>query len=465
MLCYSILIPVLAAFGSLLIKPKTAASFFTITSSFLCLLNTIIEFNTYTDLTPEIEFFIINKIPIIIKPDKMGTYFALLVSLLYIPASIYTIGYLKYNKQQNQNKFLFYMNMSIANTIAIALSGNLITIFLFYELLTLTTYPLITHSQNKESIKSGRLYILHLLGLSLFLLFPAIILTFNINSSFDFQPININHSTQIVLFIMYFYGIAKLALFPFSQWLPAAMVAPAPVSALLHAVAVVKSGSFMLMKISYYVFTSVEVKESLIYVSCFTIITSSIMALKTHSIKKRLAYSTVNQIACICLIISFSSINALNAAFFLIISHAFSKITLFFIAGIISSRADITTTTKIAGIGKVMPCTMIIFTIASLALIGLPPTANFWAKTLLLESTKQLTCVLVLIFSSTTKAFYLLDIVYDAFFKESNSEIVLKKSSASSKAMLASSVITASAIIAIFLIWPITSHTSSIFIN
>ncbi|MGI9415804.1 MAG: proton-conducting transporter membrane subunit, partial [Hyphomicrobiales bacterium] len=320
--------------------------------------------------------------------------------------------------------------IAIASTIGVAFAANLFTLFLFYEILTLSTYPLVTHKANDEAVAGGRTYLLLLLGTSMVLLLPAIIwtwveagtMTFALGGIFGEE---VGPGTLGVLMLLYAYGIGKAALMPIHFWLPAAMVAPTPVSALLHAVAVVKAGVFSIVKIIVYVFGIEALSQAgtagwLLYVAGGTILIASVVALKADNLKRRLAYSTVSQLSYVVLAAAILAPISVVGAAMHIAAHAVSKITLFFAAGSIYTAAHLTEVSQLNGIGRKMPWTMGAFAIGALSMIGVPPTAGFLSKWYILMGamdTQQWVAVGVIIASTLLNAAYFLPVVYAAFFR------------------------------------------------
>ena len=241
------------------------------------------------------------------KVEPLGMLFALVASSLWIVNSIYSIGYMRTNNEPRQTTFYVCFAVALGSTIGIAFAKNLFTLFLFYEGLTLSTYPLVTHERNEEAVRAGRIYLLLLLGTSLLLFLPAIIATWVLAGTLDFTPGGIVAGKADVpviaaLLALYVFGIGKAAVMPVHFWLPAAMVAPTPVSALLHAVAVVKAGVFTVVKVVVYVFgidtlTKTGANEWLIFVASASLLIASFIALSCDNLKARLAYSTVSQLA------------------------------------------------------------------------------------------------------------------------------------------------------------------------
>ncbi|HMB47857.1 MAG TPA: proton-conducting transporter membrane subunit, partial [Afifellaceae bacterium] len=315
-------------------------------------------------------------------------------------------------------------------------AGNLFTLFLFYEVLTLSTYPLVTHKANAEAMASGRIYLLLLLGTSMVLLLPAIIATGVLAGTLDFTAGGIlagklGATGLGVLLALYMFGIGKAALMPMHFWLPAAMVAPTPVSALLHAVAVVKAGVFTVVKVVVYVFGIDLLKETgagdwLIYAAGFTVIAASLVALQQDNLKKRLAYSTVSQLSYVILAAAILTPLSIIGAALHIAAHAVSKITLFFAAGSVYTAAHVTEISRMNGIGRRMPWTMGAFAIGALSMIGVPPTVGFTSKWFMLSgamSDSNWIALFVIFVSTMLNAGYFLPILYRAFFLEPDPEV------------------------------------------
>ena len=367
-------------------------------------------------------------IAIAFRVEPLGLLFALVASLLWIVSSVYSIGYMRANQEHHQTRFYACFALALASTIGVAFSANLLTLFLFYEGLTLATYPLVTHHGDQEARRGGRTYLWVLLLTSTAFLLPAIIATWLAAGTLDFVPGGIlagklSPATATVLLVLFMFGIGKAALMPFHRWLPAAMVAPTPVSALLHAVAVVKAGVFSVVKIAVYVFglgASGANFEWLVYVAGFTIIAASIVALRSDNLKRRLAYSTVSQLSYIVLSVAVLAPLSIAAAALHIAAHAFGKITLFFAAGAIYTASGKTEVSQLDGIGRRMPWTLAAFGIASLSMIGLPPTAGMLSKWYMVMGAfdaRQWFALAVIVASTLLNAAYFLPIVYRGFLK------------------------------------------------
>jgi multicomponent Na+:H+ antiporter subunit D len=368
------------------------------------------------------------KIAFAVEP--LGMIFACVASFLWIVNSVFSIGYMRGNNEPRQTRFYVCFAIAIAATMGLAFAENLFTLFICYEALTLSTYPLVTHHKNDEARQAGRTYLGILLGSSIVLLLPAIIATWVLTGSVTFTPGGImagNVAPLIggILLLLFLYGIGKAALMPMHRWLPAAMVAPTPVSALLHAVAVVKAGVFTVLKVSVYIFgldylRELTMADAALYLAGFTILTASIIALRQDNLKRRLAYSTVSQLSYVILAaLILSPLSTMGAALHIAV-HAFGKITLFMAAGAIYTAAHKTKVSELAGIGRRMPWTMGAFAIGALSMIGLPPAAGFISKWYMLlgaMEVEQWFAVAVILGSTLLNAAYFLPILYTAFLK------------------------------------------------
>ena len=361
--------------------------------------------------------------------EPLGMLFAIVASFLWIMNSIYSIGYMRGNRESNQTRFYVYFAVALSSTMGVALSGNLLTLFIFYELLTISTYPLVIHKGTDEAIRGGRTYLGLLLSTSIGFFLLAILWTWNLTGTLEFTPGGIlaghvDDSMAGLLLFLYVFGIGKAALMPLHRWLPAAMVAPAPVSALLHAVAVVKAGVFAVMKVAVYIFGidflhHTGTSEWLMYVAAATMLTASLVALAKDNLKARLAYSTVSQLAYIVLGAALANSAGVLGGSMHIAMHAFGKITLFFCAGAIYVATGKTEISDMKGIGRTMPITMFLFFIGALSVIGLPPMGGTWSKWYLMlaaADANQFVFVAVLIISSMLNMAYLIPIVARAFF-------------------------------------------------
>jgi len=361
--------------------------------------------------------------------EPLGMIFAGVASFLWIVTSFYAFGYMRGHHEANQTRFFFCFAIAIMSALGIAFSGNMLTLFVFYEVLTISTFPLVTHSGTDEARRAGRVYLGILLGTSVTFLLTAMIWTYVEAGTLDFQKGGILEGNApagviAILFGLYIYGIGKAALMPFHRWLPAAMVAPTPVSALLHAVAVVKAGVFSVVKVSVFIFGLDTLRDTgastwLAYVAAITILLSSIIAMRQDNLKARLAYSTISQLSYVVLgAMLASNIGAMGSTMH-IVMHAFGKITLFFCAGAIIVFAHKTEISDMHGLGRKMPVTFFCFFVASLSIIGLPPLGGVWSKwyiALAAAETDQIIFIAVLMISSLLNIAYLMPLVLYGYF-------------------------------------------------
>lgn len=335
-------------------------------------------------------------VELVFRLEPLGLGFALIASFLWFVTVVYAIGYMRVHGERNQTRFYSFFALAIASTLGAAFAGNLLTLYLFYEALTLATYPLVTHGGTDKDRAGGRTYLAVLLGTSLSFLLLALAWTYVLAGTLDFVagglflrdgrlPPGVTPAVLATLYALFLFGTGKAALMPFHRWLPAAMVAPTPVSALLHAVAVVKLGVFTVLKLTVYtfgtdVFTLFDVGRLMQYVAAATLLIAAALALREDNLKRRLAYSTISQLAYIVLAAALANRLSLLAGGMHIAAHAFAKITLFFCAGAILVSLHKTRVSELCGVGRVMPVTMGAWLVASLAIIGLPLTGGFWSK-------------------------------------------------------------------------------------
>ena len=379
------------------------------------------------------EFEVMELLPnvgLAFKVDALGLLFALVSVSLWIPTTIFSMGLLRPLKQHAQTRFFFFFAIAISSAVGVAFSANLLTLFIFYEALSLSTYPLVTHNQDDDAIKGGRKYLTYLLGTSIALALPAMIIVYQQTGNLDFTNDGVfasgtSTTLLVVLLVMFLFGFAKAGLMPFHAWLPGAMVAPAPVSALLHAVAVVKVGVFSIIRVLTGIF-GVDLlanTPSLSTIVCvlagITLIVASLIALTQDNIKSRLAYSTIGQLSYIILGVGLATKSGVTGAALHIPMHAFGKITLFLCAGAIYQACGAKYISEIHGLGRKFPLTMTAFFIGSLCVIGLPPTGGFVSKWYLLTGSldsAQQWAFAIFLTSSLLNAAYFLPIVYKAFF-------------------------------------------------
>lgn len=363
------------------------------------------------------------------RVEALGVLFALVASFLWIVTTLYAIGYMRAHEEDNQTRFYVFFAVSIGSVMAIAFAANLFTLFIFYEALTLATYPLVTHAGTQKARAGGRTYLTLLVSTSIIFFLPAIIATYVISGTLTFTPGGVfapGTSTAVmgVLLVLFVIGIGKAAIMPFHRWLPAAMVAPTPVSSLLHAVAVVKAGVFSVIKVGALIFglDTLDLLWStdwLLYLAAFTVIAASLVAMRQDNLKARLAYSTVSQLSYMTAGILLASSTGLLGSSMHIAMHAFGKITLFFCAGAILVAAHKSEISQMRGLGRQMPFTMAAFFIASLSIIGLPPAGGTWSKWYLVTGSLDAghwVLVVVFMLSSLLNIAYLLPIPLRAFF-------------------------------------------------
>ena len=369
------------------------------------------------------------------RVDGLGMLFAIVASSLYIVTSIYSIGYMRGLDEHGQTRFVSFFALALSATIGVAFSANLLTLYLFYEILSLATYPLVAHHQDKKSKVSGRRYLTFILGTSIGLVLPAMIYCYHVTGTLEFSTAGIftdqlSKPAALVLLLMFVFGFAKAGIMPFHTWLPAAMVAPTPVSALLHAVAVVKVGVFSIVRVMTGIFgvdllSDFNLGVVVMTIASVTILLASCIALSQDELKRRLAYSTISQLSYIIFGVALLSPQGLLGGVIHIAMHAFGKITLFFCAGAIFVATGKKYISQMEGLGKKMPFTFAAFFIGSLGVIGLPPAGGFYSKWNLILGTleaQQTIFMLVLLVSSFLNAFYFLPIVYKGFFGKSEEE-------------------------------------------
>ena len=361
--------------------------------------------------------------------EPLGMLFALIASFLWLITTVYAIGYMRSHQEKNQSRFYACFAIAISSVMGITFADNLITLFIFYEILTLSTYPLVTHAGTEDAKKGGRVYLGILISTSIAFFLLAIIGTWFVAGTLDFKPggvfdSDVNKLVAGTLLVLFVFGIGKAAIMPFHRWLPAAMVAPTPVSALLHAVAVVKAGVFTILKVCVFIFgidllAVLTSTQFLLYLAGASILLASIVAMRQDNLKARLAYSTVSQLGYITMGALLATTSGVIGSSMHIATHAFGKITLFFCAGAILVAAHKSKISEMRGLGRAMPITMAAFFIASLSIIGVPPTGGTWSKWYLLMGTietEQFILMSILMISSLLNIAYLLPIPFHAFF-------------------------------------------------
>jgi len=430
--------PLLAVLVSLLANPLIAYSRSPNVREGWTFLAAIVKFAIVASMLPavlngmEITCALVEVLPglsIAFRVDAFGMLFALVASFLWIITSAYSIGYMRGLDEHGQTRYFCFFAISLSAAIGVAFSANLLTMYLFYEMLSLATYPLVTHHQDEEARTSGRKYLLYTVGSSIGLVLPAMLMTYHLTGSLDFSPQgvlagNASGGTVAILLFMFVFGFAKAAIMPFHSWLPAAMVAPTPVSALLHAVAVVKVGVFSIVRVITAIFgtdllQTFGLSTPLLLVASTTILVGSFIALSQDNLKRMLAFSTIAQLSYIVLGAALLSPKGVTGGMVHIAMHAFGKITLFFCAGAIFVATGKKNISEMTGIGRRMPVTMTAFFIGALSIIGMPPCGGFLSKWYLvlgaLEADK-IAILAVLLFSSLLNTAYFMPVVYRAFF-------------------------------------------------
>lgn len=366
-----------------------------------------------------------------LSAEPMGVMFGLLASFLWVVTTVYSIGYMRGHHEINQTRFYTCFALALAAVMGAAYADNLLTLFVAYEVITISTFPLVTHAGGEPARKAGRVYLGILMFTSIGFLLPAIIWTGTVAGTLDFVPggvladAGLSKGSMALLLALFVFGIAKSGIMPFHRWLPAAMVAPTPVSALLHAVAVVKTGVFSLLKIVTYTFgidtvASTGAADWLLPVAAFTVIAASLVAFTKDNLKARLAYSTISQLAYIIMAALLATVMSVSGGVLHIVMHAFGKITLFFCAGAILVALHKSEISKLDGIGRRMPITMGAFFIGAVSIIGLPPAGGMWSKLLIAGGSLDSGTViwaLVLMLSTLLNIAYLLPIPLRAFLK------------------------------------------------
>ncbi len=428
----AMLLPIAATLGNMVLakseNPRDGFTLICAIGTFASVLWVLSEVGNGTSATHAL-FELLPGLPIALNVEPLGLMFALIASGLWVVTHLYAIGYMRGNQETHQARFFGCFSLAIGAVIGAAFSANMLTLFLFYEILTVSTYPLVAHKGTEEAKRGARTYLAILLGTSIAMQLTGIIWTWALAGTLDFTPGGIlrGHVEGALLPILlglYAFGIGKAALMPFHRWLPSAMVAPTPVSALLHAVAVVKAGVFTMLKVGIYIFgidflADTGASEWLMWVAGYSILAASIIAMTKDNLKARLAYSTVSQLSYITLGMALATqLGAVGGAMH-IAMHAMGKITLFMCAGSIYVAYHYTEISQMKGLGRAMPITFGAFFIGALSIIGLPPLGGSWSKFLLMAGAAdagQQAMIAVLMISSLLNIAYLLPIVARGFF-------------------------------------------------
>ena len=416
---------------------------------------------------------ILPGISIAFAADGLSMVFGLIAPFLWFFVTSYNIGYMRGLNEHAQTRYYVCFAVAIFGAVGVALSANVFTLYLFYEIITVFTYPLVYHHEDADAKSGARKYIVYLMGTSKLFLLPAMVLTYVLVGNLDFHLsdiVNGMFSAQVVAehprlvaltYWLYIFGIGKAALMPFHNWLPSAMVAPTPVSALLHAVAVVKAGVFCVCRIVLSAFgtktagfltlsqiyvgspgtflgdTSLGMGTA--YIAAFTLVVASLIALTKDDIKARLAYSTVAQLSYVVVGVTMLVDTAVQGGVMHIAHHAFSKITLFMAAGAIYVATHLKKISLMDGLGRRMPWTFAAFGIASLSMIGMPPVCGFVSKWYLVNGTLDsghLGILVALLISTALNAGYFVPITYRAFFRKPKPEANIGQYREASMAMV-----------------------------
>ncbi|MCX8155794.1 MAG: monovalent cation/H+ antiporter subunit D family protein [Verrucomicrobiae bacterium] len=378
-------------------------------------------------------FSLLPGLSISLRADALSMLFAVTASALWVVTVFYSAGYMRGLREHAQTRFNVCFALALFGAIGCAFADNLLTLYLFYEIISITTYPLVAHHQDEEGYTGGKKYLTYLTLTAKGLVLPAMAAIYALTGTLDFAdnirpgilPADTSRLVFTFLYVACLLGFAKNGIMPLHHWLPGAMVAPTPVSALLHAVAVVKAGVFATVRVMLHVFGTERMEAfglglPTAYFVAITIVAASVIALSQDNLKLRLAYSTVSQLSYIILGVALLTPAAIEGGLVHIANHAFSKITLFFCAGAIYVATHKKNISEMAGLGRAMPVTFGAFAIASLSMIGAPPVAGFVTKWNLLLGAwdaKSVLIIVVLLASTLLNAAYFVPVVYQAFFR------------------------------------------------
>lgn len=430
----------------------------------------IIKFGIILSMVPEVldgNYYewtlcqITDTVGLTLRTDPAGMIFAVLASMLWVPMNFYSIGYMRCNNEKEQTGYFAAFAICMSSVMGIAMAANLLTFFMFYELLTLASYPLVLHKRNEEALMASRKYLIYtLISGQLFL--AGIVAVYCISGTMDFTAGGFLTTEmaprwvlQAIFVLMILAGSVKAAVMPLHGWLPAAMIAPTPVSALLHAVAVVKTGVFCVLRVIGFVFgpkllAEIGTVDALAWAAAASILISSLIALRQDHLKRRLAFSTIGQLSYIVLGAALLSPLSIKGAYLHLVAHAVMKITLFMCAGLIIARTHRNNISELYGIGKKLPVTMACFTIASLGIAGMPFLVGFISKWNLalgaLQAGKPL-YVLVWVASALLAAGYLIPVCQMAYLKKDPHEDIREYGEISYRMLIPICITTAMAVI------------------
>ena len=405
-------------------------------------------------------FTIIPGVHVSFMADGLSMIFGIVASLLWFITTAYNIGYMRSLKEHAQTRYYFCFAVAIFGAQGVAFSGNIFTLYLFYEIITMFTYPLVAHHQDAEAYAGGRKYLVYLVGSSKLFFLPAMVITYLLCGTLDFHmgdimhgifPPNADPTLVSLAYWLYFFGLAKSAVMPLHNWLPSAMVAPTPVSALLHAVAVVKAGvsaiaRMVLSGFGVATMTSHGLGMPTAYLAAFTIVAASLIALTKDDIKARLAYSTISQLSYIVIGIAMLTPIAVEGGILHLVNHAVSKITLFFAAGAIYVASRQRNISAMGGLGRRMPWTFGAFAVASLSMIGVPPVCGFVTKWYLVNGAVNgghMILLAALLISTLLNAMYFTPVVLRGFFGKAHPDVILEQCSEAPPSMVAALGLTA----------------------
>lgn len=394
---------------------------------------------TRTDAT-YVFYHMTDALAISFQVDGMSCVFAGLVSFLWPLASLYGFEYMTH--EERPNSFFAFYTMTYGITLAIATAANLFTLYIFYECLTMITLPLVVHKKDARSIHAGRKYVYYSIG-GAALAFIALIFTVYYGANPDFTLGGVLDATRIAgqedllraVFLLAFIGFGtKAAIFPMYAWLPAASVAPTPVTALLHAVAVVNAGAYAVLRVIYYVFGTellfgTWAQTAALSLACFTILFGSAMAVKEQHFKRRLAYSTVSNLSYMLMGTALMTPSGMVGSLSHLVLHGLMKITLFYCAGAILIKTEQEYVQDLRGFGRVMPFTCAVYTLGSVAMVGIPPLCGFISKWNLLTAAADtglpmgVAAVATLIVSAILTAIYLFSVAMPMYFRPLNPEL------------------------------------------
>ena len=386
-----------------------------------------------------ILYHLIDKLPLAFRLDGPACLFAGLVAALWPIASLYAFEYMKH--EERVNSFLCWYTMSYAATLAVAFSANLFTLYVFYECLTLVTLPLVIHKKDAMSIRAGRKYLTYSITGAAFA-FIALVVIFFVSGTTDFTlggvltaEMTAAHETMLLcVFLLAFVGFGtKAAVFPMHAWLPAASVAPTPVTALLHAVAVVNTGAFAVLRVIYYAFgtdflAGTWAHHAALLLACVTIVFGSSMAVKEQHLKRRLAWSTISNLSYMLMGAALMSPAGMVGSMTHMVMHGVTKITLFYCAGAILVRTGKEYIQDVRGYGKLMPVTCAAFVVAGMSLVGTPPLSGFVSKFNLLSAAADagalgVIAIAALIISAILTAIYLFTVIGPMYFRPLNADM------------------------------------------